>query len=167
MKCETVQNLLDDYVDGLLIGEEPALVARHLASCPDCARQANTLREMLQKAKALSQTTILPLDDESLDNRVEIRQLKIDALVKGGNITPAAATKLAEKYCNREAIALAHTSGTRDDFKDVIAILKDNIAISLSETTGAQILPGGEGDGGTKITALEREAEARAKAAQA
>ena len=53
MKCETVQNLLDDYVDGLLIGEEPALVARHLASCPDCARQANALREMLQQAKAL------------------------------------------------------------------------------------------------------------------
>ena len=54
MKCETVQGLLDDYVDGLLIGEEPALVARHLASCPDCARQANALRELLQKAKALS-----------------------------------------------------------------------------------------------------------------
>jgi len=53
MKCETVQSLLDHYVDGLLIGEEPALVARHLASCPDCARLANGLREMLKKAKAL------------------------------------------------------------------------------------------------------------------
>ncbi|MCX5770122.1 MAG: zf-HC2 domain-containing protein [Candidatus Hydrogenedentes bacterium] len=53
MKCQTVQHLLDDYVDGLLIGEEPALVARHLASCPDCARQANGLRELLQSAKAL------------------------------------------------------------------------------------------------------------------
>jgi len=54
MKCETVQNLLDDYVDGLLIGEEPEMVARHLASCPDCARLANNLREMLQNAKGLS-----------------------------------------------------------------------------------------------------------------
>lgn len=56
MKCETVQGLLDDYVDGLLIGEEPALVARHLASCPDCARMADGLREMLQTAKGLPRT---------------------------------------------------------------------------------------------------------------
>lgn len=62
MKCETIQNLLDDYVDRRLIGEEPALVESHLAACPWCAQKAEALRALIRRASALPRDISPPRD---------------------------------------------------------------------------------------------------------
>jgi len=53
MKCETTLSMLDDYFDNRLTGNEPAQVARHLAGCPKCAREADSLRALLRAAREL------------------------------------------------------------------------------------------------------------------
>ena len=40
MNCTDLEILLCDYVDGMLRGEEKALVETHLAECPACAELA-------------------------------------------------------------------------------------------------------------------------------
>jgi predicted anti-sigma-YlaC factor YlaD len=53
MTCERIEELLDDYVDGLLAEAEFQEVELHLASCAECRRQERLARALLAQAAAL------------------------------------------------------------------------------------------------------------------
>lgn len=53
MKCQQIDDRLDDFVDGALEAGPAAAVAAHLASCPRCREQEAQLRTLLAHAAAL------------------------------------------------------------------------------------------------------------------
>ena len=48
MECEVIRDLLPSYLDGLCSLKSQELVEAHLASCPDCARAAEAMREAVR-----------------------------------------------------------------------------------------------------------------------
>jgi hypothetical protein len=53
MRCEEIQDRLDEYVDGELPQESAATVVEHLGGCTDCRRRERSLRRLLERAAAL------------------------------------------------------------------------------------------------------------------
>ncbi len=68
------------------------------------------------------------------------REMKLAALVAAGNITPAVKDKLTAQYCSDGALTLSLSNdGTASDgFDAMVAALKENEPLALSEQTGAQ-----------------------------
>jgi anti-sigma factor RsiW len=62
MTCEETLELLDDYVDGALVGAAFHTVELHLASCASCREEERLLRELLAEAEALPDEVDLPRD---------------------------------------------------------------------------------------------------------
>jgi hypothetical protein len=95
------------------------------------------------------------------------RVAQLDQLVRAGKLSPAAKTRLAQKYCSPEglgiALSLESVGGSSDDFDDVVAVLSLNEpSFRIGEQTRAQGLlkPGAENP-------LHKAADARAAAAKA
>ncbi|MFC1499739.1 anti-sigma factor family protein [Candidatus Zixiibacteriota bacterium] len=53
MKCDGVQQLLDDFVDGILSGGVHSRLERHLATCEECRRSLAELQALLDDAADL------------------------------------------------------------------------------------------------------------------
>ncbi|BDD10554.1 hypothetical protein FUAX_29860 [Fulvitalea axinellae] len=53
MNCEDIGALLPDYIDGRLTEEETKRVEEHTASCPDCGKELEALREIFLPDEAL------------------------------------------------------------------------------------------------------------------
>lgn len=51
--CRDVAPLIDEYLDGKLVPEPHAMVERHLADCPACRAEVESLRSMLAEVHAL------------------------------------------------------------------------------------------------------------------
>lgn len=51
--CTAVEGLLSAYLDGELRGNEPAVVAHHLESCPECVGVLEAVREARAAVRAL------------------------------------------------------------------------------------------------------------------
>jgi len=68
----------------------------------------------------------------------ENRELKLSALVKAGNILPCVAKLLEQLFCDNGTLSLALSEDKEDNFDKVVAALKDNDSIKLSESTGPQ-----------------------------
>ncbi len=62
MSHQEIKTRLDDYVDGLLLGEEQDEVEQHLAGCEDCREAVRFLRSLLVDAAALPRS-IAPARD--------------------------------------------------------------------------------------------------------
>ena len=56
MNCQEVRERLDDLVDGSLSEGEAELIARHMAGCEACSREAAALRGLLAQAAALDRS---------------------------------------------------------------------------------------------------------------
>ena len=98
------------------------------------------------------------------------RTLKLDALVKAGNITPATRDKLAAQYVTDDALTLSLSSeeGDADGFDTMVAALGENDPVQLAEQSGPQL----DGEaltlsevGDPKKNPMLAEAQARANAA--
>lgn len=70
--CEDVGGLLDDFVDGLLDGEDAVAVERHLEGCVACREEARALRALVEAAAALP-TDVAPPHDlwPAIAHRIE------------------------------------------------------------------------------------------------
>jgi hypothetical protein len=53
MTCEDALERIDDYVDGELAGPELHEVELHLAGCPSCQAEAQAIRSLVARARAL------------------------------------------------------------------------------------------------------------------
>ncbi len=53
MKCEQVERVLDDYLDGVLPADEVRELERHLDECPECARSFGGLIATVRELEAL------------------------------------------------------------------------------------------------------------------
>jgi anti-sigma-K factor RskA len=60
--CNEIMALLDEYADGTLEPSERALVETHLASCPVCLAELNSIRDLLADARRLPRS-VLPERD--------------------------------------------------------------------------------------------------------
>jgi len=60
--CTLLRDRLDDFVDGLLDGEEAAAVERHLATCASCRAEEQGLRALLREAAMLRAEIAPPRD---------------------------------------------------------------------------------------------------------
>jgi hypothetical protein len=60
--CDEVGERLDDYVDGLLDVGERAALSFHLDACSSCRQEERSLRDLLDKAKALALEVAPPRD---------------------------------------------------------------------------------------------------------
>jgi phage I-like protein len=97
------------------------------------------------------------------------RSLKLSALVDSGKITPAVSKALMEHFSTEESLtlALSNESGV-DTFDSVVKSLEHNDPVKLGEQTGSQTIRMSHGtDPSPEATALERDAERRAKEAAA
>ncbi len=84
------------------------------------------------------------------------RKMRLERLVASGKITPAVRDKVAAKFITGEALALSLSNGN-DGFDSMLEILETNTPVSLSQATGAQVLPDGmKGTGGGMAAAVER-----------
>lgn len=69
----------------------------------------------------------------------ENRNNKLQALVAGGQITPAVREAIAAEHCNDKTLSLAlSASGSNDGFDSLCAALAKNDVVKLREQTGAQ-----------------------------
>jgi predicted anti-sigma-YlaC factor YlaD len=62
MNCTRIEELINDYVDGLLPDDERHDVERHLAGCPQCRREVEKLRAIVKRAAALPREIAPPRD---------------------------------------------------------------------------------------------------------
>ncbi|MCX7703397.1 MAG: zf-HC2 domain-containing protein [Planctomycetota bacterium] len=53
MRCEDVKRVLQDYLDGLLSGEEKGTVESHLKECASCADEYDTLKRVVDSVRSL------------------------------------------------------------------------------------------------------------------
>ncbi|MCH7910164.1 MAG: zf-HC2 domain-containing protein [Candidatus Hydrogenedentes bacterium] len=51
--CDEIQAKLSGYLDGELDADESARIAAHLKDCPECAREHESMREVIGAASAL------------------------------------------------------------------------------------------------------------------
>ena len=54
MNCSEIRHLLDDYLDDELSGVQQDAVERHVSDCPDCRRELDNLRSVVDRARDLS-----------------------------------------------------------------------------------------------------------------
>ena len=70
MNCEKCQELLSDYLDGVLGHRERAALAAHLGACPACAEVREELRSIVSAARATREHTVAPPDERALWLRI-------------------------------------------------------------------------------------------------
>ena len=67
LRCREVVELLNDYLDGTLIGAEREEVERHLATCDGCIAFLQQLRTTVRVASTLTEDDVpAPVMDELL-----------------------------------------------------------------------------------------------------
>jgi len=101
---------------------------------------------------------------------VRNRNLELSRLCTEGKITPDQKKKLAEEWCDAEAVGLVLSAGSDgSDFERLIQVLDMNPALKMGEKSGRQtpIALSDGSKGGTNENPLLKNAQARAKAAQA
>jgi hypothetical protein len=89
---------------------------------------------------AASRDSINPI---MIEQAATIRQMKLDAEVAAGRLTPAASAKLKAAFIgeNNKAVALSLSRGVSDGFDDALDACKaQGPAVSLGEKTGQQTL---------------------------
>jgi anti-sigma factor RsiW len=70
MNCESVRDLLDDYVDGALPEEAAGEVRAHVAVCAECRQELERLESLLTQVRALPTSVDPPAD---MWDRIEAR----------------------------------------------------------------------------------------------
>ena len=61
--CTRVRPLLDELIDGTATDEQRATVVAHLERCEHCRREAEELRELVGRARALGEDHVVPVRD--------------------------------------------------------------------------------------------------------
>lgn len=89
MNCEKCQELLSDYLDGVLGHRERAALAAHLGACPACAEVREELRSIVVAARATREHTVAPPDERALWLRIR------EAVEHEEGFIPVAATAAA------------------------------------------------------------------------
>ena len=69
----------------------------------------------------------------------ENRELKLSQLVEAGKILPCVAEELKTVFCGEATLSLCLSEDKEDNFGAVIAALKENDSIKLSELSGPQV----------------------------
>jgi hypothetical protein len=147
MDCEKCSDLLDDFLDGTLAGDDRTLLSTHLDECLGCACVRDEIRSIVSTAAESREHFVAPPNERALWLRV---RNTIEAELSTQQRTAAASSFasstrenfLARVMNKRWALSLPQLTAA------VVAIV---IGVSVITTVGMQRL--GAGEGGVKPVA--------------
>lgn len=164
MTDETAQELILAGVATITTARDDAVTAKDTAEKALKALKATSGRKKLDPEKPEPDPLLLSLTHDN-------REMKLNALVTGGVITPDVRDKLLEEYATEDAIKLELShGGDVAQFDRLIAILAKNDPKELKELTGPQTVELSHGKPNEDRTGSDNpliaDAERRAEAAK-
>ena len=142
MDCEKCSDLLADFLDGTLAGEERTLLSTHLEECLGCACVRDEIRAIVNVAAESREHFVAPPNERALWLRVrntieaELTAQQRAVAAKSFNAERARENFLSRLMNKRWALSLPQLTAA------VVAIV---IGVSVITTVGMQRLAGGEG----------------------
>jgi len=149
MDCEKCSDLLGEFLDGTMAGDEHTLLSTHLGECLECSCVRDEIRAIVSAAAESREHFVAPPNERALWLRVR-NTLEAElsaqqrASAAGSSIGNARENFLSRLMNKRWALSLPQLTAA------VVAIV---VGVAVITTVGVQRLAGGGGDGVKPVTA--------------
>lgn len=150
MNCDKCQELLDEFLDGALGGEERALLGAHLEECLNCAGVSEELRSILSVARASREEFVAPPNEHALWLRIR-NTIEGDASLSRAASARSSASPAAGGFWGR--LLNKRWEFTLPQMATAVAALA--VAVSLVTTLGLQYITRG-GEAAASAAEVER-----------
>jgi hypothetical protein len=139
MNCDQCQELLSDFLDGMLKGGERRLLDDHLDECLSCALVREEFQSILSVARASREEFVAPLDEHGLWLRIR------NTIESDADYGRAAAARASAAAVAREGFwaRLFHKRWELTLPQMATAVAAVAVAVSLVTTLGLQYISAG------------------------